>query len=174
MTLFLNIEPEMLQQITTIATVLIAVAALFLTIWQFRAMRIHNRLSVKPLLSYEIMYVRTDRGFGIYICNNGVGPAIVRNFKIFVDNNEIISTRRKLLLEAVKVLKINYPYVQLYFFDDGTSMSAGEKLPLLTVDENIKKDQEKLFQDALPRIDIEIKYESIYKQRFTSRLKDMA
>jgi hypothetical protein len=169
-----NLTPNIIQQITAFATIVIAVLAFLVSIWQFLALRTHNRLSVRPLLSYEIIYTKTDVGFGIYICNKGVGPAIITDFKIYVDDEEVKSTRKNLWIESSKILQINYPFIQMHLFGNGSSISVGEKLPLLTIDEKINKEQENIFKDALPRIDIEIKYESIYKQQFTTRFNNMA
>ncbi|MCJ7812377.1 hypothetical protein MUP95_03535, partial [bacterium] len=133
--------------------------------------RKHNRLSVKPVLSFDIMYIKTELGFGLYICNKGIGPAIIIDFKIFIDNAEIIAKRMDLWKEALKILEINYSFVIQHMFDDDTPLSAGERLPLLTVDDDIKEEHEKLFREALRKINIKIKYESIYKEKFIVWLK---
>ncbi len=166
-------NPDMLEQITAIATILIAVAAFFITLWQIKSMHKHNRLSVMPILSYEIFYDKTDLGFGIYLCNKGIGPAIIKSMRIFIDNIEIKTQQKKIWPEAVQTLNINYPYVQMFTCGDDVSISAGERLPLLTINDNISKEIADEFKKALDRINIELLYESIYKQRFIKKLDDL-
>ena len=50
-------------------------------------------------------------------------------------------------------------------------MATGVRYPLITVDKDIGKEKEKVFEDALPRIDIEVQYESVYGQKYVSRLR---
>lgn len=163
---------EMMQLITTYATVSIALLAFFLSVWQFFASRNHNRLSVTPLLTYEIQSVRTERGFGIYLLNNGVGPAIVKDFRIFVDATEVVAKPSEMWPKAVKQLNISYTFVQILSIGRDAPVSSGQRIALLTVDDNIEEEKEDRFREALPRIDIELRYESVYKQKYVARLRD--
>lgn len=128
-------------------------------------------MSVKPLLTYETLTSRTDRGFGIYLLNNGVGPAIVKNFKVFVDGNEIVAEPDKNWPEAAKRLNINFSFVQLHWINIDTPVAKGERYPLLIVDEGINEEMEQIFKDALLKINIEVQYESVYGQKYVLRLK---
>jgi len=128
-------------------------------------------LSVKPFLTYETLIARTDSGFGIYLLNNGVGPAIVKNFKIFVDGAEIIAKPDEIWLKATKQLNINFTFVQLNSIGIDTPVATGVRYPLITVDKDTGKEKEKVFEDALPRIDLEVQYESVYGQKYVSRLR---
>lgn len=62
-----------------IASAAIALLALFSTGWQAWIARHHNRLSVKPLLSWSSNLAQTPNGFEVTVMlsNNGLGPAIV-------------------------------------------------------------------------------------------------
>jgi len=106
--------------------------------------------------------MRTDNGFGIYVNNNGLGPAIVINTKIFIDGNKIEIIKNKPWQNAVKALNIDYKYVQMGFYEKDTIIAAGERRPLLTVDINISDKQEENFKNIIPRIGMEIHYKSIY------------
>jgi hypothetical protein len=65
------IDAGMLSVVTTVATVVIAVAAVVVGVWQSLAARKHNRLSVRPLLVLEVNCDPTLRGFGVWIANKG-------------------------------------------------------------------------------------------------------
>ena len=153
---------ECYQLITSIATVFIAVLALGLTIWQARMTRRHNYNSVKPLLSFERHYVRTDTGFGIYINNNGLGPAIVIETKLYIDGKEIDIIENNPWQNVGRILDIDYKFIQMGFYDKDTVIAAGDRNFLLTVDTDINDEQEEHFKNVIPRIGMEIYYKSIY------------
>lgn len=153
---------DTLQVITSISAIVIAIAALFLTIWQSWMMRKHNYNSVKPLLSFERYLSPMHGGFGIYLNNNGLGPAIVINQKLLVDGKEIEKLEDNPWYYAAKSLDIDYTFVQLGFYDRNTVIAAGERKALVTIDENASKEQKEHFKKAIPRIGIEIRYKSIY------------
>jgi hypothetical protein len=66
-----------------VCSVLIALSSLTLSIKEARASRQHDRLSVRPRLSISFDYNR--KGTGWTLMNDGIGPARIRGFKIFVD-----------------------------------------------------------------------------------------
>ena len=73
------------QPITAIASMLIALASLFLSTYSAYLARKHNTLSVKPGV---IIYAETNKVddtviIQFDILNNGLGPAIIKNYKIF-------------------------------------------------------------------------------------------
>jgi hypothetical protein len=68
------------ENTTNIATVIIALCAVFLTIYQIYATRKHNRLGVRPLL--KIGWTTDENIDGVWLKNLGLGPAIITNFSI--------------------------------------------------------------------------------------------
>lgn len=73
----------------SIAGLIVAVFALYLTISENRASRTHNRLSVTPHLQFSSA-MRPDVS-AIKLENSGSGPAIVQSFELFYDNEPCIS-----------------------------------------------------------------------------------
>jgi hypothetical protein len=63
----------------------IAFAALFLSVWQAYQYRKHNELSVKPFLQLISEMAAGEPANGILINNAGFGPAIIKDFRIYVD-----------------------------------------------------------------------------------------
>lgn len=70
----------------SIAAVVVALAAVFLSIFEGMQNRKHQRLSVRPYL--EIGFHFTDEYAGWDLSNNGIGPARVSHFALFVDGKE--------------------------------------------------------------------------------------
>jgi hypothetical protein len=74
-----------LTEIIAISSVVIAVCALGISIWQGYIARQHNKLSVVPILHVDL---DTTEGKDIEIVsvNNGVGPAIITHFTVYCDD----------------------------------------------------------------------------------------
>jgi len=78
-------EKSLTDRVTAIATVIIAVTALVVSIWQGIETRKHNRLSVRPHLVFFTDFSSQDSELGIFIKNNGVGLAYIKNVEISVN-----------------------------------------------------------------------------------------
>ena len=73
---------------SNIATI-IALCALGLSIWQAQATIRHNHISVEPR---PIVYFSSDakKGkFGLYLSNNGMGPAYFDEFRLLVNGKNV-------------------------------------------------------------------------------------
>jgi len=77
------------QNTFNIASLIVAVCALFLTVSELRSSRIHNRLSVQPHLQISHT-MRPDVG-AIRLENAGVGPGHLRTFELFLDGKPVTS-----------------------------------------------------------------------------------
>ncbi len=164
------IDASMLNVVTTIATVVIAVAAVAVGIWQSLAARKHNRLSVRPLLVTEVNCDTTLRGFGVWIANKGVGPATVTDFRVLVDGKDETASPPNRWRQALITLDLNYPFVQHFSLQTGTAISPGERLPLITAEQNQIDEQMRLhMKQRLPRIGCVVAYKSVYEEPFTEK-----
>ena len=87
------------------ATNVIALTALAATFYQAYISRKHNKLSVKPYLT--TWNTTTPEGYSILaIINNGVGPAHIKSFGIFVDGQKMIGENTE---PHIKCLNIIFP-----------------------------------------------------------------
>src|SRR3990167_560763 len=77
------------QFITGISTIVIAVCALAFSIWQGMQTRKHNKLSVRPHLTAWVKRDAVKRFYSIELINNGIGPALIEEFLIKVDDKVI-------------------------------------------------------------------------------------
>jgi hypothetical protein len=68
------------------ASTVIAICALALTVWQGIQTRKHNRLSCKPFLTTWIGKDLKNNFYSVDLINNGLGPAVIENFTIKVDD----------------------------------------------------------------------------------------
>ena len=88
--------------ITNHLSEIIACSALFVAVQQAYLTRRHNRLSVKPHLTIDTKVEQTS--FAVNLVNNGLGPAIIKDFKI--ELNEICASNKnsqelEVILEAL-------------------------------------------------------------------------
>jgi len=150
--------------VAAIASAVIALSALGLTVWQAVTARRHNRLSVTPHLT---TWSHLDRGNNLYqidLLNNGIGPALIKHFLIQVDGKSISGEASEPIEKALKILFPQYLY-QSYqsYVTNGYMMSEKEARPLVRVQfcgERLPTSEE--VDHAIKRVRLVIKYESIY------------
>lgn len=64
------------ERLSHFGILLIALCALFISIWQVRIVQQHNRLTVKPYLDYSI--IQEEDSHRVTFSNQGFGPAILK------------------------------------------------------------------------------------------------
>ncbi|GGQ30734.1 hypothetical protein [Shewanella litoralis] len=151
------------------ASEIIALSALGLAIWQGVSTRRHNRLAVKPHLDFSSKYSDGET-FTLWLKNDGIGPAIVKKYELFLDGVLQPNEGSKLVTETLK--KLNTPSVSFggMALNPNSSLAASTKQQILHYDmENYSKSLRKDFESEFKRIEIVIKYESLYGERFTAK-----
>ena len=116
---------------------MIATITLGVTLWQIFVMRRHNRLSVRPYLTFWKWHDGTNNTYSLYLQNNGIGPAIITSFSVDVDKKRIDGRGDKALEKAAMIL-FNDPNVLIEraYVSAGYSMAANEKRRLIQINLN--------------------------------------
>ncbi len=143
-----------------IAGIIIALAVAITTIWQGFLTRKHNRLSVKPILRID-RNITLDDNFNIKLLNNGVGPAIIKSVKYFVDNTEIVGDQISTQVLHKLGLFDSYEHFEI---SSGETLSSGEQRSLFKLLKKLEVDALIDIMTTFKRCSIEIKYESIYNE----------
>ncbi|CAI8821864.1 hypothetical protein EMIT0P100_10685 [Pseudomonas sp. IT-P100] len=154
-------ESHWTDDVPAIASVFIALLALFVTLYQSHLSRKHNRLSVKPHLA--IHSEEDDDTFKIIIKNDGLGPATIDMFNIFANSVLVDGAGEKLLMTAfenltrctvIAIEAINTPFV----------LPTNQQIQLVTLkfDKNLNSIEDYLEEN----LRLEIKYKSIYEETF--------
>lgn len=90
-------RPIRWEKWTAIGTVLMALCALLTSFWQGYQLQRHNKLSVRPVLQFEINTGATNSGsqvsFNMWLLNNGLGPANVTEASIWLGDKKLNSTQ---------------------------------------------------------------------------------
>ena len=153
-------------------SLLVACLALGLTIWQGRATIRHNKLSTKPMIEVNRRYYK--RGLReVIIKNNGLGPAILTSLKVMLNDKVIVEAQNNDGCEQndmtdfiKKIQLIKYPYSTMSP-GVGRSILAGEEITLFTFEkESLDPAALKVLYELDSKLDLQIEYESIYKDKF--------
>jgi hypothetical protein len=150
-------SPEML-------TAIAALLALILTIWQGILTRSHDRLSVKPLLSFTLATMNLENHpVGIFLRNDGLGPAVIRKVSVF-NGMKVASGKaalREIIIPIATELEI-MGQVQHFWVDPGYGLQAGSSIKMLWVYPGAAEMQ---MIGLMAKINIRLEYESIYGDR---------
>ena len=156
------------EKILSISAIIIALASIFISIWEGIEIRKHNRLSVRPKL--EISYNVAQNNFGYELINNGLGPAIIVEKKLFVDNKEIKASGFSGYDDFFEVLNLKDRLVMHGATGSGTTIrpSENENIFIFKFVEN--EDKERLISQIYNRVRIEISYKSMYDESFLCKV----
>ena len=153
--------------IIALCSIIIALAALLATLWQARATCTHNKLSVKPILNTE-EDAHPNRSIKLTLHNKGVGPALIKQYKIMLDNEEHSVGNVTSFETLISKIGLNYQLTEWDGCDPSYSvLLPGESVTLLCFRES--HEDESLHDyliEQLPRIDFLVEYECIYKTKF--------
>jgi len=133
-----------------LAGVVVAGCALVATIWQGALTRKHNRLSVRPVLT---LY-REEQNGKIYIKNNGTGPALIREYKVYGESEVVVEQSWRTALPLV--FDAAFPSVD-------TALAPGDTIDLIASKTYI--DGSHIPQ--LRALRFRIRYASIYGEAWT-------
>jgi len=152
-------------------SLVVAGLALSVTVWEGYENREHNRLSVAPRLTVTTRISASESGAaGIYVENEGLGPAIIRDVRVTIgnttyqpaDDGSPWAPAVNRLLEEAEPLDFN-PEDDLHQFDfeENDTLGAGEAKPVFFPGPGKEKAQA-WFEKNAGKISLEIDYESMY------------
>lgn len=168
-------NPEM---IVALASAFVALCTAAFTAYQAYLSRRHNHLSVRPHLaqSFTKTDVRADGTVPIRmrIYNNGLGPAIIKSYKVYfdgnflgdADNNENMRNLSRAIVGIVR-REMNIVGKPIWMFDPSEAFENHSHRDLIeiTVNQNDGDDERRYFVN-LERFDFVIDYETLYGERF--------
>ncbi len=141
--------------IVEVMSFIVALCALFFTYYQTKATRKHNHLGVKPYLRFG--WTASDRDEGIWLKNVGLGPAIIKNLRIYQKDKEIKS---KELQDQMFDLGLE---TGVLIIDPGAVFPVNEERWLLqSKHDTLTKEQQEKFWGLLDGIKFDLSYKSFY------------
>ncbi|PMN17011.1 hypothetical protein BCT39_16730 [Vibrio lentus] len=131
-------------------------------------MRKHNRISFRPHLTSWSHQEQRQGAYTLDIINNGLGPAIVKEFTVSVDGEVIDAKGIEPIERALKKIFANELYTAHYEYM-GVGYVMGEKDRCRVVDLKFEGEQIPTgleVEKAIERARLEIIYESFYGEKF--------
>lgn len=166
---------------TVIAAMAMLVALItgIFTAYQAYLTRRHNRLSVRPHVSTWVHEEKTPDYYIIRceVLNNGIGPAILRDYSVFYQGTKIGSNQERKALEAAIKEKLNslqgIVKKNVSVFGKEFSLLAGSRHVLFEMKIAMHAQfDEKIYQDFVDRFDADFSYRCMYGQKFKFSTKD--
>ncbi|MCW8890813.1 MAG: hypothetical protein OQL20_09170 [Sedimenticola sp.] len=162
------------EAIAASASAVIALCALLLTASQASKMREHNRISVRPHLTTWNSKDFEKGSYGVYLLNNGIGPALIKKFEIRVDNKVVSGEGTEPIEKALKIVLPNQPYKsQNAYLAAGFALGAKENICISLVQflDGFSMGKEEV-EHAAKRTDLIIEYESFYGEKYALDTRD--
>ena len=154
-----------------VAAVAVAITTVGM-IWHGLQTRKHNRLSVIPKLIFYNIYasVGSEKFAGISISNNGLGPAMIEDVKVYIDGQCFPMSTDGEAKAILTQLGINEPWVSYgYFSKEEIMAKPGEPLGMFYIERDNQSEEKTMrLRDALRPMKIVVKYKSLYGERFTA------
>ena len=156
----------------SIVAILIGVLALAVSIWQGIEIRNNYRLAVTPSIRINHNWSPEAQYSGIGIRNDGVGPAIIKDFIVTKgENSYTLNEFIDIIMESVRenigqhsIKRLNY-----FLFDEFSVLAVNEDQPLIWLSNGDKENRQNiiLLCSAFEGISLEIRYKSLYGKEYT-------
>jgi hypothetical protein len=163
------VTPEI---VIAISSVIVALLAFVVSIWERVEARQHNRKSVTPRLRIDLPYA-VGEPVRVRLVNSGVGPAVIQKFMVRADGELIQPDSRGQfapVIERVGLHGVSFRYAPCA----GDAFAPGESQDLIRL--NLDGDPEARWvslRGQLRRVAIEIEYQSIYGERYSLKSSAM-
>ncbi|MFH4465001.1 hypothetical protein [Vibrio diabolicus] len=156
------------DRILSISAIVVALCAVFVSIWQGLVTREHNRKSLLPYITSSQVISGKEGESGIYISNGGVGPAFIKSAEIEA-NGKSFDLSVYSWPGIYEHLGIQGKCFREAFFKTGSVILSRDHVQLLAITTPSASDfcrKEFLKILATPEFNITIEYESAYKESF--------
>ncbi len=145
-----------LEKLSHYGIVVIAVAAVVVSVWQVKILQDHNKLSVKPLMDFLII-TSEDSILSVSISNRGIGPAIIQDISYVYEDS--IHREWYTVLTAAGVFERTTRQIN---YGKNTVLSPDNEFVILEIQ---KEDYEPI------GISMKVIYQSIYEDEYEMSLK---
>ncbi|WP_219702359.1 hypothetical protein [Marinomonas lutimaris] len=166
------------SDITAIASVVVAVCALFITLWQAWSSRQHAITSLRPLLIVSVDETEPyahNSCITIYLENVGLGPAIIKSWDVYsagilVQEDTVQRTHFKDMPEpshlAYAFKKLDIPDISVVRSTDkkeGFALKSGSKEPIFVLSFASSQTNKANAYLGLNHLKLIVEYQDLYK-----------
>lgn len=136
-----------IEKLSQYAIILIALSALFVSIWQINISHKHNKLSVEPYLDYHLD--QSNATLTVKFSNQGFGPAIVKKIT-YIYKNKTYNSLEDFLNDSGEISN----RLESFQYGANTIIASGEKKLLV-----------KLKGSKIRGVRVNIIYKTVYKDQ---------
>ncbi|KEK28985.1 hypothetical protein K5M76_20875 [Shewanella xiamenensis] len=150
--------------VIAIMSMFVAILALGTTIWQAKVTQTHNKLTVRPYLSCHVLVSTHQDSAGVYINNDGIGPAIIK--AVSFEKNGIVLSLDDFDYKEI-FPQLNFGHFHFNIIGIPGSILPGQMQWIFSTTKH--KENATLIKDILSSLKgttLKIEYESIYKESF--------
>lgn len=174
------------DQVFALSSAFVAVLALGVSVWQGVQARKHNRSSVRPHLTYYTYFHTLKPYAGVELSNNGIGPAVIDSFTLFVDGEPVTDRRdggwravlRRLAGSTFDPVNAatagagseqqRIPWIYNWL-DTDDAIRVGESVLLLGIDSKAFDERaEQALRDVMSHVRIRIEHRTVYGERLAT------
>lgn len=157
------------ERVLSISSVVIAVCAVCVSLWQGIVAREHNKLSLKPYFASAPRLPGIGGENGVFLSNHGGGPAFITKATIRANGKTFDLTKNSWpnIYDHLGVKKLCY-YES--WIPEGTAIKGGQNIKLLAPTSNpLDPDCPLQFIKLLSVVELNLflEYESVYEDTFT-------
>lgn len=161
--------------VISLFALVVSVGALGVSILDAKAARLHDRLSVRPILGFQLVGVPVEDWSepGIHLVNNGNGVALIESLTVYVDGKPVQPAEPSAgLVEAARALGLeNLDWPVTYATRFSGALPAGQTWLLIGMEKGIyTPERGAVLNGALAHVGIRIKYRSLYGDAYESEL----
>ncbi|MCQ1058900.1 hypothetical protein LRP52_16565 [Photobacterium sp. ZSDE20] len=162
-------------QLNEVATIAIALMALFVTVYQSWRQRKHDRLSVRPYLTFveEHEHHNGEIVFTLELANYGIGPAFIDSHRVMHGVPGSAEYREADLKKELNEL-LELEFLRTVQINDSHAIPANQKESYLELKlKSSDKEGVEMIRTALYEFVIEINYKCIYGDRTSLSTNDI-
>jgi hypothetical protein len=164
-----------LDRILAVIAIIISLSSVIFTYQQMATTIKHNHVSVEPRLYAYFSNEEQKNQFGIYLVNNGLGPAYIEEIKIYLDDEVLPKPEFGFWQSFIKRSNLNPLCFVWRIPGKSTSIKSEEEYFLIRA-RTAKADEcsgdKVIFFEKLKQLKIEIAFESIYGDKFRTIVFD--
>lgn len=158
---------RLLVRLQPFLTLLIAIAAIALALWEGAENRRHNRLSVQPRLGAEIDAGRDTTGEYVRMAieSTGLGPAVIKTFRVYFDGEAQDSVTASGTIpwqKAIEAFSTDETSISAHGLGTGYYFPAGRRQVLFEATRRAARRSDPALADIMSRMALQICYCSIY------------
>ncbi len=147
-------------------SLLVAMLAVILTISTMYFTRVHNRLSVKPALSF-----RRQKGcdhYDVSLRNNGLGVGTIVKFERFVNGNPVTYEQFKIYIRSIMPDEAEFELIQTDRFDEGFHVPTNANINVAKF--KLKEGNVEFINILCQSLSCSVTYSSLYGEKYTNTL----